>query len=150
MYFKGKADAGDFGPRIAKVNKTGRPDGRRLFGNGSISYGGVKKRSISGRCGRCADLRRVPSGQNETSLPVARGDGGKVSAGRCGRVQGGDEEETDFVEFVASREFVARDPEFVVDTPGSVDVLIRLLDEGKISEKTYDDVLRAIATKKES
>ena len=66
------------------------------------------------------------------------------------RVQGGDEEETDFVEFVASREFVARDPEFVVDTPGSVDVLIRLLDEGKISEKTYDDVLRAIATKKES
>lgn len=43
MYFEGKADAGDFGPRIAKVNKTGRPDGRRLFGNGSISYGGVKK-----------------------------------------------------------------------------------------------------------
>ena len=66
------------------------------------------------------------------------------------RVQGGDEEETDFVEFVARREFVARDPGFVVDTPGSVDVLIRLLDEGKISEKTYDDVLRAIATKKES
>lgn len=59
MYFEGKADAGDFGPRIAKVNKTGRPDGRRLFGNGSISYGGVKKRIISGRCGRCADLRRV-------------------------------------------------------------------------------------------
>ena len=58
-------------------------------GNGSISYGGVKKRSISGRCGRCADLRRVPSGQNETSLPVARGDGGKVSAGRCGRCSGG-------------------------------------------------------------
>ena len=79
MYFEGKADAGDFGPRIAKVNKTGRPDGRRLFGNGSISYGGVKKRIISGRC---ADLRRVPSGQNETSLPVARGDGGKVSADR--------------------------------------------------------------------
>ena len=23
MYFEGKADAGDFGPRIAKVNKTG-------------------------------------------------------------------------------------------------------------------------------
>ena len=46
MYFEGKADAGDFGPRIAKVNKTGRPDGRRLFGNGSISYGGVKKRLI--------------------------------------------------------------------------------------------------------
>ena len=86
MYFEGKADAGDFGPRIAKVNKTGRPDGRRLFGNGSISYGGVKKRIISGRC---ADLRRVPSGQNETSLPVARGDGGKVSAGRCGRCSGG-------------------------------------------------------------
>lgn len=51
MYFKGKADAGDFGPRIAKVNKTGRPDGRRLFGNGSISYGGVKKGSYPGAAG---------------------------------------------------------------------------------------------------
>ena len=51
MYFEGKADAGDFGPRIAKVNKTGRPDGRRLFGNGSISYGGVKKGSYPGAAG---------------------------------------------------------------------------------------------------
>lgn len=89
MYFEGKADAGDFGPRIAKVNKTGRPDGRRLFGNGSISYGGVKKGSYPGAAGAAQTCEESRPDKMETSLPVARGDGGKVSAGRCGRCSGG-------------------------------------------------------------